>query len=83
MKEYWLHLDKIWDYIVENGIATDEELKLVTCINGYNAEALNSVIYARTTYHSMEQYIEGEEDTKWLKQPYRYTLNVLRYAGIK
>ena len=53
-------LNKIWDYIIENGIATDEELKLVTCINGYNAETLNNVIYARTAYHSVEQLEECE-----------------------
>jgi len=52
--------DKIWDYIVETGIATDEELKLVTCINGYNEETLNDVIYARTGYRSMEQLQEEE-----------------------
>lgn len=49
---------KVWDYIIESGIATEEELKLVTCINGYNEEALNSVIYARTGYHDMEQLKE-------------------------
>ena len=52
--------DKIWDYIIEMGIATEEELKLVTCINGYNEESLNSVIYARTGYRSMEQLEECE-----------------------
>ena len=53
--------DKIWDYIVESGIATADELKLVTCINGYNEDSLNSVIYARTGYHDMEQIEECEE----------------------
>ena len=53
-------LAKIWDYIIENGIATEEELQLVTCINGYNEEALNDVIYARTAYHSVEQIEECE-----------------------
>ena len=51
---------KIWDYIVEKQIATEEELKLITCINGYNEEALNDVIYARTGYHDMEQLTESE-----------------------
>ncbi len=50
----------IWDYIVDNTIATDKELKLVTCINGYNEESLNSIIYARTGYHDMEQLQECE-----------------------
>jgi len=53
-------LDKIWDWILEMSIATKEELQLITNINGYNAEALNNVIYARTAYHDMEQYIECE-----------------------
>ena len=51
-------MDKLWDYIIETQIATEEELKLVTCINGYNEDALNSVIYARTGYRSMEQIKE-------------------------
>lgn len=52
--------EKIWAYIIENGIATEEELKLVTCINGYNDEALNAVIYARTGYHDVEQLTDCE-----------------------
>lgn len=52
----------IWDYIVDNGIATDDELKLVTCINGYSEDTLNDVIYAKTAYHSMEQIEECEGD---------------------
>ena len=53
---------EVWDYIVNSGIATEEELKLVTCINGYTVESLNAVIYARTAYHSMEQLIECESE---------------------
>lgn len=56
--------EKIWDYIIEKEIATDEELKLVTCINGYNEDSLNAIIYARTGYHSIEQIedCEGNEE---------------------
>jgi hypothetical protein len=58
-------LSEIWDYIELNGIATNEELQLVTCINGYNEETLNDVIYARTGYHSVDQIeeCEGEDET--------------------
>jgi predicted transcriptional regulator len=52
--------EKIWDYLVENMIATDEELKLVTCINGYNEESLNAVLYARTGYRDIEQLTEED-----------------------
>lgn len=37
------------------GIATDDEIKLVTDINGLTEETLNDIIYARTGYHSIEQ----------------------------
>jgi hypothetical protein len=41
-------LENTWDNLVNYGIATEEELQLITDINGYNLEALNDVIYART-----------------------------------
>ena len=53
-------INKIWDEIINQNIATEEELKLITCINGFNEETLNAVIYARTGYHDLEQLKEGE-----------------------
>ena len=55
-------LNAIWDWILEMEIATENELILITKINGWNAESLNSVIYCRTAYHDMEQYIECEDN---------------------
>ena len=52
-------LEELWDYLLEQGIATEEELQLITSINGYNEEALNDVLYCRTGYRNIEQ-IEGE-----------------------
>lgn len=53
-------IEKIWDYLVESEIATEEELDLITCINGYSVETLNDVIYARTGYRSLDQLINDE-----------------------
>ena len=53
------NINNIWDSIIEYGIATDEELHLVTCINGYNKETLYVVVYVRTGYRSIEQFFEG------------------------
>lgn len=47
--------NEIWDYIIEYSIATEEELQLITSINGMNEDSLNSVIYCRTGYRSVEQ----------------------------
>jgi len=49
---------EIWEAIVEYGIATDEELGLITAIIGYNEDTLNKVIYARTGYRDIEQFLE-------------------------
>lgn len=49
----------IWDNIILFGIATEEELQLVTDVAGYTVEVLNAVIYSRTGYNNIEQF-EGE-----------------------
>lgn len=56
-----LTIDGAWDYLLERGIATYEELQLITHINGYNMESLNSVVYARTEFNDVEQLINAEE----------------------
>ena len=52
-------VDEVWDLLIEYGVATQEELDLITCINGYNIDTLNDVIYARTGYRDIEQ-MQGE-----------------------
>ena len=52
----------IWDAIVEHGIATEEELELVTAINGYHDDALNDVIWVRTGYRNIEQFLEDWQE---------------------
>ena len=56
-----MDISTIWDIIVhEYGIATGEELSLVTAINGYNEDTLNDVIYVRTGYRNIEQLLDEE-----------------------
>lgn len=49
------NIEDVWGLLVDMGIATDEELQLVTSINGYNIDTLNDIIYVRTGYHDIEQ----------------------------
>ena len=49
-----------YEYLVNNGIATDDEIILVTNINGYNLESLNAILFARTGWHDLEQALEME-----------------------
>lgn len=53
-----MNTQEAWDYIVENGIATEEELNLITGINGYNLETLNDVC----EYRSGESLPEDDEE---------------------
>lgn len=52
-------INEVWVLLIEYGVATQEELELVTCINGYNMDTINDVIYARTGYKNIEQ-LENE-----------------------
>lgn len=47
-------------YLIENNIATKEEITLVCNIVGHTQEALDDILYARTGYRSFEQ-IKDEE----------------------
>jgi hypothetical protein len=49
------NIEDVWRLLVDMEIATDEELQLVTSINGYNIDTLNDIIYVRTGYHDIEQ----------------------------
>ena len=53
-------IDKIYAKLVENGFFTEQELQLITCINGYSIDTLNDCIYARYGYSDYEQLMEYE-----------------------
>ena len=55
-KEY----SELWDLLIENNVATEEELQLITAINGQNITTLNDVLYVRTGYRDLQQYKECE-----------------------
>lgn len=51
----------LYDYMVENEIATCDELNLArNLVSGSWLEVLNSVLYIRTGYRTLEQYLECE-----------------------
>ena len=56
-----MELDEQFNYLVNYEICTEEEMKLVTSINGYNEESVNDILYVREGYRYMEQYLEYED----------------------
>ena len=51
-----MNTEEIHDTLIEYGIATQEEICLVTSINGTNEDSYNSILYSRTGYRSLEQW---------------------------
>lgn len=47
--------DEIWEELIARCIATEDEIRLVTDINGYTEEALMDILYARTGYRNFDQ----------------------------
>ena len=54
-------MHELWDYIIDYEIATEDEIKLVTSINGTNLDTFESILYSRTGYRSLEQIKDMEE----------------------
>ena len=51
---------KIWERLEAEGIASDDEIRLVTDINGLSVETLNDILYARTGYRDFDQMDDEE-----------------------
>lgn len=47
--------NELYDVLVDHGYFTDEELRLLTNINGFNIETLNDAIFARYGYRDYNQ----------------------------
>ena len=52
---------ELWDTMVELGIATDEEIGLATALMGRNIGTLELVLYIRTGYRNLSQFLEELE----------------------
>lgn len=50
--------DFMVDILLGNEIANEEEIQLVTKINGYNPETLKDILYVRTGYRDFDLYLE-------------------------
>lgn len=54
-------INYIYDLLIELGMFTEEELQLVTCINGFSIETLSDCLFVRYGY-DVEQFIEELEE---------------------
>jgi transcription initiation factor IIE alpha subunit len=56
MKDFY----EVYEALVDNGYFTEEELSLLTNINGNTLETLEDAIYCRYGFRSYEQMTEAE-----------------------
>jgi hypothetical protein len=59
-----LEINDVWGLLIDGGYFTDDELQLITNINGYTIETLNDCIYARYGFRSYEQMTDGDDDNE-------------------
>lgn len=52
-----MELNDYYNYLVENRIATEEEIDLVTA----NEESLDDILHVRTGYRDLQQYTDYED----------------------
>ena len=53
-----------YDFLIDNGIASEKALNLVTMINGFNSKTLDDALYCLTGERSFEDFaadLEGGE----------------------
>jgi hypothetical protein len=55
-------LEYLVDTMVEYGICNDDEVRLVSAINGYSMESMLDILFARTGYRSLEQFFDSIDD---------------------
>ena len=54
-----MDIEAAYEALIEAGVATECELALVTNINGYSLETLEAVLYARTGYRDLVDYLNA------------------------
>ena len=53
-----MRLEEYYNYLIDTDIVSEDSLRLITRINGYNEQTLDDVLYCTTGYRDIEQYLE-------------------------
>jgi len=54
--------DEKYEYLIDNGLATEAEMQLISGVMGYKDETMEGVLYYRTGYEDFEQLIDEGND---------------------
>lgn len=56
------NFNELFENLIDMGFFTEDELVLVTYINGSTIDTLNDCIYSRYGYRSFEQMVEEDDE---------------------
>ena len=56
--------DEKYEYLIDNGLATEQEMQLITGVMGYRDETMEGVLYYRSGYEDFEQLIDEENENE-------------------
>lgn len=62
MRESAKNAAALYYELIVHELFTQDELELITNINGFTVETLNDCIFARYGYRDLEQMLEEEEE---------------------
>ncbi len=54
--------ETMWQILEDYGVADNDEINLVTSINGYTEKTMQDILYARTGYRDFEQVFDWLEN---------------------
>ena len=54
-------INATWDFLIDNELLSEEALRIIIRINGYNIETVNDVLYFLTGYRDLDQLKEYED----------------------
>lgn len=53
-------LDEFYDFLIENGICSNDFISGAVCVGGYTMKTLERVLEYNTGYRTFESYIQNE-----------------------
>lgn len=57
-----MELEEYYSYLIDTNIVSEDSLRLITDINGYNENTLDDVLHFQTGYRDIKSYLYYEDN---------------------
>lgn len=62
-----MNLEEYYNYLIDTIGVSEELVNCVTDLMGYNEEILDDILYWKTSYRNIKQYLESEDYQTYLE----------------